>query len=357
MNRNHVIKISCILLLPLTALINKLSHENPDLTEKIYSKGVFRTVSLVFSNIFGILKFSVIEIYIFLLLLIMITALLKIIASEKNKAGKNKFPGLVGLVLTAAAAVSVIYFLFIFSWGLSYNRHDAFRIFGFERREITLQRLTDTGLEFRDRLNELSGLVSDDDFSIDNVIGRGNIGYYALQDNYPELGGNYPGVKPVKASIILSYLNIWGFYSPFSYEANINTMIPGVMLPSTIAHELAHIRGFAREDEANFIAYLTCINHSDPAYIYSGYLLAFMNISGAIAQTDRDAYDTLIQSLDQKVIGHMREIRDFNLKYRGILDRISTRINDLFLKTNRQADGILSYGRMTDLIIASRGES
>jgi hypothetical protein len=296
-----------------------------------------------------------IELFVYLLsALLVFSIVFLIISNKKKKKSKRKSPGFFSIVLSAGAAAGALYFLFISLWGINYNRKTAFEIFGYEKAEVTLSRLKEIGDELKDTLNELNAELTQEDLELENVIDRGNTGYYRLQNVYPELGGNYAQVKPIRASIIMSYFQIWGFYSPYTFEANINTMIPKALIPSTIAHELAHTRGFAREDEANFIAYLTCLNHNDKSYVYSGSLLGFMNISNAIRRTEQSSYDELMKKLDPGVIEHLEEIRRFNLRYKGILDELSTKINDLFLKSNRQTDGVLSYGRMVDLMISSR---
>jgi hypothetical protein len=355
MKKKLALQFAGILLFPAAVLLNDLAHKNPDMTERLYSMGAYRVLSVIFSNLYGIFHISVIELFAYLMLsLLAFSVVFLVISKKNNKKSKRKSPGFLNIVLSAGAAAGVIYFLFISLWGINYNRKTAFEIFGYENTEVTLSRLKEIGDELKDTLNELNAELTQEDLDFGNVINRGNIGYYRIQTIYPELGGNYAQVKPIRASIIMSYFQIWGFYSPFTFEANINTMIPKALIPSTIAHELAHTRGFAREDEANFIAYLTCVNHNDKSYIYSGSLLGFINISNAIRRTDQSSYDELMKKLDPGVIEHLEEIRRFNLRYRGILDELSTKINDLFLKSNRQTDGVLSYGRMVDLMISSR---
>lgn len=61
--------------------------------------------------------------------------------------------------------------------------------------------------------------------------------------------------KPVANSWLMSRAQLTGQFT-FTYEANINILAPDYTIPATICHELAHTRGFMREDEANFIAYL-----------------------------------------------------------------------------------------------------
>lgn len=43
----------------------------------------------------------------------------------------------------------------------------------------------------------------------------------------------------------MSRINYTGFFFPYTAEANVNVDSPLCMLPSTIAHELAHQRGVA----------------------------------------------------------------------------------------------------------------
>ncbi len=78
--------------------------------------------------------------------------------------------------------------------------------------------------------------------------------------------------KPVLVSEILSYMHITGVYSFFTGEANINVNFPDYTTPYTAAHEMAHQRGIAREDEANMVAFLVCIGSNDSYIRYSAYL-------------------------------------------------------------------------------------
>lgn len=53
----------------------------------------------------------------------------------------------------------------------------------------------------------------------------------------------------------MSYLDISGIYCPFTFEANVNVHMNDVLIPVTMCHELSHLSGYMREDEANFIAF------------------------------------------------------------------------------------------------------
>ncbi len=104
-----------------------------------------------------------------------------------------------------------------------------------------------------------------------------------LGEMYPELSGYYPKPKKLKTSAFFSQQYIMGYYFPFSMEANYNTMIYITNQPSTLCHELSHLKGFILEDEANFIGYLACVGSEEELFQYSAYL-------SVIAYLDDDFY-------------------------------------------------------------------
>lgn len=87
-----------------------------------------------------------------------------------------------------------------------------------------------------------------------------------------QLDGYYPEPKEMYFSDFISQTHMTGYYFPFSMEANYNGTMYVVNKPSTICHELAHLKGFIQEDEANLIGYMACVNSEDDFFRYSGYM-------------------------------------------------------------------------------------
>ena len=48
----------------------------------------------------------------------------------------------------------------------------------------------------------------------------------------------------------------------------------------------------------------------------------------------------------------LRLNREFWAKYDGAIAEVSNKVNDTYLKANGQKDGVKSYNRMVDLIVA-----
>ena len=81
-----------------------------------------------------------------------------------------------------------------------------------------------------------------------------------------------------KVSLLDPYLGAAGisaFTNPFGLEVVFNTALLPIEKPFTLAHEWAHVAGFADESEANFIALLACARSADPMIRYSGWLALY----------------------------------------------------------------------------------
>ena len=168
---------------------------------------------------------------------------------------------------------------------------------------------------------------------------------------FPVLGGFYPKPKEVAVSWILSVQQLCGIYSPFTVEANFNGDMPDYNIPHTMCHELSHLKGFMREDEANFIGYLACISSERQAFQYSGYLTGWIYAGNALAQVDREGYIELYGHLCGQAQKDLRENNAFWEQYEGKVAEAANQINDVYLKANDQTDGVKSYGRMVDLML------
>ena len=176
--------------------------------------------------------------------------------------------------------------------------------------------------------------------------------YDKLCAEYAFLGHFESRVKPVMLSVPMSYTHVTGVYSFFTGEANLNVDFPDYTLPFTAAHELAHQRGIAREDEANFIAYLVCIG-SDDAYIrYSGYLSMYEYVANALYSADSELYYEARGRLSHEIKYEQYAYSEFFNRYRdSVAGEVSGTVNDTYLKL-QGTEGTRSYGLVVDLAVA-----
>ena len=173
-----------------------------------------------------------------------------------------------------------------------------------------------------------------------------------LGDEFESLGGYYPNPKPILISDILSYQKVTGVYSPFTAEANYNPAIPDYELPHTLCHELAHLKGFMREEEANFISWLACTRSQTPEFRYSGWLVAFVYAGNDLGRYDSSAYMEIRSTLCETAINDLGYGSQFWKQFDGPVAETHNKVNDIYLKANSQSDGVESYGRVVELMLA-----
>lgn len=345
-------KLILISLAPITLILNSILKQYPEFIEKYYSNTLNRWTRQIQNFLSGIFPFSVAEILVFCLI---ITLLIFIV----NLCVKIKIGGLLMQLINIFTYLSILYVLFMFLWGFNYNRLSFDKIANLRIERSTedqlkglCQELIDRANTIRRKVNVSSKGVMMENGGYKDVFNRADKGYEKTSLIFPELGGRYSKPKPILLSEAMCYTGITGMYMPYTGEANVNVRVEDFMLPCTTAHEMAHQRGFAREDEANYIAYITCSLNPDADFQYSGVMLALINSMNALADKDMEAYKTLQKHYSQGVKNDIDSNNVFWEKYSGKIERISNKVNNSYLKSNGQIDGTESYGRMVDLLLA-----
>lgn len=343
-------------LLALCALLFVLCTKNaPEAAEALnrYWGGVLRVITayltlwLPFSCAEGLLLFSPV-------LLAVLIGLAVHFAKKGMVAGIRWLCVLLSVVL-------VLYTLYVASLDLGMNTRPLGDRLGLPDEPVSAEQLYETMLWAVEEANALAGDV---DFIFQgfsrmpyDVTGAMcsdlMIGYARLYQDHPIFLNFSSRVKPVILSEAMSYTHITGIYTFFTGESNLNVNFPDYTLPFTAAHELAHQRGFAREKEANFIAFLVCIG-SERAYTrYSGYLNMVEYLSNALYSADRDLWNDCMNRLDRRIRGEMSAYNAFFEKYReNKAATVSTAINDSYLKSQGQEAGTKSYGLVVDLAVS-----
>ena len=79
-----------------------------------------------------------------------------------------------------------------------------------------------------------------------------------------------------------------------------------------------------------------------------------MYLLSALSRTNRDSAREIMNSLDAGVDRDLSAINAYLNQYNTPIQQISRRVNDAYLKSQGQRDGVMSYGRMVDLLIADQ---
>lgn len=259
--------------------------------------------------------------------------------------------------LLALDVILTVCVILSFTLGASYRADGFTEKSGLAPRGGTVSELYALTEDFTARVNALAGSVPRGvdgtmSLSADEIIDRAAGLFAEAEKEFPCLAGPELRVKKLRLSRVMSALGYTGVYIPFTGEANVNVDFPAALLPDTVAHELAHQRGAASENEANFAAIAACLTCGDDVYAYSGALSAWTYLGNALYKYDREAYSALYRSLDPRVQADILASNAYWAQFESPVSQVSGAVYDSFLKGYGETDGIRSYGEVVGLLLA-----
>ena len=312
-----------VALIPQTLIVNFLRN-NPSFIDDYYVRVIFNNLVKINSFLFSKIEIPIGEIIYIVIIILYIYLFVKVISFKLSN------------FLNLVAFSSILYFLFYFLWGLNYFKPslvDKLNI----KSEYEFNVLDETINRVIFEINKESSLISED-------INKSDI--------FNLINTTTSNIKKSIIPEIFLYQKVSGHYIPFTSEAIFVDKIPLVDMPIVILHEQAHQSGYANEGEASFIAFSKAINNKEPYIRYSGYFYALINLLNEISKKNSDKLDDYITKLDEKVISDIKKVQNFWSKYsNSFLDKAQNYIYDLYLKSNNQEAGIMTYGEVSIYII------
>ena len=268
----------------------------------------------------------------------------------------DRWRNLYRLVMLPVSAALFVYAGYSALWGTYYYADDFLSSGGFESREISVDELETVTKYFAARLNELGDEVQRDGqgfYTLDrrDILDRSREIYSNTESLHPRLTGPAVSAKAIASSHWLSYLDFTGFFFPFTGEACVNTDFPVSLFPSTVAHELAHQRGVAREQDANFVAVLSSLESGDLDYGYSACLLAYIHLGNALYSADYARWEPVYKSLSREVRLDMALNNAYWQQFETPVQTVSNTVHEGLLQSYDQQLGLKSYGACVDLLV------
>ena len=248
-------------------------------------------------------------------------------------------------------------------WNAAYYASSFQEKSGLHTQPYSVDKLERVTALFAQRAAEFSVQVARDENGLfaegrEEIFSRGVSVYDGIQEEFPFLAVEEPvRAKPIFFSRLQSILGFTGVYFPFTGEANVNVDAPACMLPATIAHEMAHQRMTASEQEANFVGIAACIASDDPVFQYSGWLMGLIHLCNALYSVSPDTWYAIAGA---RFTPELSQDWNDNNAYWDAFDSpvedAATDVYDSFLKGNGQELGIRSYGACVDLLVAYFGK-
>lgn len=352
-----------IVLIIFISLLNILSIISTGFAQW-YRKYIFSDISVLFAKIAGIVSISIGEVMIclgiLLLALCIIIGFLGFLKIEiLKKIRRIYFRCIVYVCIFVYVAETFNCFMLYHTKTLEEQLYSNVDM---TSSEMDIERLLAVYNEVTTNMNELSLKVRRDeseDLICDYSYEECKEALWNVSDIFELLKGYYPNPKKIYYSDIMSQQYLAGIYFPFSMEANYNKLMYCSNYPSTICHELSHLKGYIREDEANFIAYIACI-HSDNEFIqYSGYLSVYYYLlNDLIEYGNEDIYSRMERpneyaSKDNIFVKEevFEEIEKNSIVSTNVLSEATDKFIDSNLKLNGVKSGMDNYNEVVRLLI------
>lgn len=343
-------KLYLVILLPIQVIFIKLISLFPNFIERFYSNGIFIYISKALRYVFGWIPFSFGDLLYSVLILLLIRFLFLSIGKRRKQWKES--------LLDIGATISIVYASFHILWGMNYYRLPLHEIMEIDD-QYTEEELIQVTKKFISKSNALHAqLESNDSLSIQMPYTKSEIfektvpAYQQLNKLFPNLNYNPKSIKTSLLSVPLTYMGFSGYLNPITNEAQVNGLILDFKAPTTSCHEEAHQIGFAKENEANFIAALTTMNYDDLYFQYSGATFALKFCLNDLYYRDyQKAICMIEEDLRPGIRRNYQEVNEFWDSYQNPLEPIFKSTYDSYLKANNQPDGLDTYSYVVALIV------
>ena len=338
----------------LTWVFQQFGERFSTLIDMVYPY-VIRTLQDILAGWSGTVDFLLWQLLAVALAVVILASLVVVIATKRSVIGWG------GWVLSA---FSFIYLLHTLMWGLNYHAGPLSEDIRMEVAQYTLEELVEATEYYRDKANVLSQQVKRDASGnaaypeFETMADRAYMGYQRLvyDRSYPIFAGSTLPVKELGWADMYTSMGITGVTFGLTGEAAVNPQIPDVLLPFTMAHEMAHRMCIASERDANFAAFLACSAHPDIEFEYSAYFMAFrycFNALASVKTVDAAQFTAdLREGIDPQL---QQDLNDYAAFFNEHQDAAATELantaNDTYLKTSGEKSGIKSYSEVCDLLV------
>jgi hypothetical protein len=348
-------KVIWIYLIILAVGIKVVSYF-PWIVERWYSNGLYPQISRMQRFLFGWVPFSVGDL---LYLGVGIWLLYKLVVFIRRLVRRQADKvWLLSCLRRVVFFILLVYVLFNGLWGLNYNRLDISNQLQLEVHPYSTAELTRLMQGVSDQLSVMDSvrLIDRDKYRHPSALfDKAIVAYKRRGEENPQFSYNHPSIKSSLFSYLGDYIGFLGYYNPFTGEAQVNTTVPVFTQPFTACHEIAHQMGYAKENEANLMGYLTIRGWggaNNPAFTYSADFEIYMYAARELYARDSTLYKPFRVQQRPGFKQDVRELQAFNRRYTNPIEPFIWRAYGHYLRANRQPQGIRTYSEVLAWLIA-----
>ena len=327
--------------LVVAALVAALVPMPASLVEQWYSQGLYPAVQRLITPLSNNVPIALMDPAAVVLLLL---AVRRLTWARERGVIRSLLRAMASLIVVSAGA----YLVFLALWGFNYRRLGLEQKLAYDPARVTIDSARRLGRDAVQVVNETYPAAHSQGLDVASLE-------TAFASAQQTLGSDRLAVTGVpKKSVVQWYFTraaIDGMTDPFFLEIILNAELLPIERPFVLAHEWAHLAGYAHEDEANFVAWLACTK-GDGLARYSGWLAIYGAVWNGLPRTDRRA---LSQAMAE---GPRNDLEAIRARYERASPAMRTAARDAYdayLRANRVEEGIANYEAVVRLILGSGG--
>ena len=317
-------------------------------TERYYARWLY---PLIQANLTSLSNRSPIALFDVAIVIFIATTIGIWIRSIRNARRKQAVRSLWRGVVSTLTLLAVVYLWFLASWGLNYARPPLESTLPFDAARITPEAVRRLAEHSIDRANQTHAAGHAAGFPAIADAPAGLI--EALHQVEKEFGRPRPTVFATpKWSIFSPFYRasgVSGQLGPFFLETLLNPDLTGPERPAVLAHEWAHLSGYAPESDASFIGLLAALR-AGPASEYSAWLDL---VSESVNQLQPVTQRIVLQDLAQGPRDDQAAIRERLKQLVRPVEQVAWSSYDRMLKSQGVEEGVKSYSRVVELLIGT----
>ncbi|HEY1114709.1 MAG TPA: DUF3810 domain-containing protein [Chitinophagaceae bacterium] len=343
-----------LLLLLVLAVAIKIWARNEAWVEQYYTQGVYPHISGSLRLLLGWIPFSVGDLVYGAAVLYLFVKTYRFLVLVRQRSTRKALGARV--LRRVLRIVLVVYVLFNALWGLNYDRQGIARQLDLDVQKYTVDELKALAGVLHHRTNTYGNQVSrqERDRLQDNeaLFHEGIATYQRAKDSLPFLHYDYPSIKPSMYTGVGHFFGFTGYYNPFSGEAQLKTTSPVFIKSFVVNHEIAHQLGYGKENEANFVSFLSGRLSANPEVKYSTYFELYLYALRDLGRKDSVALRTLKEQWHPQVREDYEAYLDYLRHSDNVIEPYISQFYDNFLKLNRQPSGKMTYNEVVAWLIA-----
>ena len=274
----------------------------------------------------------------------------------RDLAGKRRIGALRAtgrIALRTVVWSAGLYVIFLLVWGLNYRRTPLLEKLAFDAHAVTPDAARALALTTVEQLNTLHDEAHTAGWPAAGAVDPALAASLARADR--EVGGRGVVIAGRPKSTLLDWYfrraAVDGMTDPYFLETLVSATLLPFERPFIVAHEWSHLAGVADEGDANFLAWLTCVQ-APPSAQYSGWLFLYAEVAGGLRGPAR------AEVADRLGAGPRADLAAIRARLARQVDRrvfaVGELVYDRYLKANRVEAGVESYGHVVQLVLGVR---